>query len=153
MAASVSSLAGPSPTSPVSKHGSKAFVDDPPAAASASSLAFSSASAFASASAFTGLSAFVGPFSVPLLQDFWPLWVPFQLCQQLLRPFDEKFLPFRPPDSRSGLDSFDRSRGFSSASWGSSTLSTTSPTFSTTLSGIASTGLGSTTSSLTFSTT
>ena len=26
--------AGPSPTSPVSKHGSKAFVDDPPAAAS-----------------------------------------------------------------------------------------------------------------------
>ena len=57
------STAGPSPTSPVSKHGSKAFVDDPPAAASASSLAFSSASAFASASAFTGLSAFMGPFS------------------------------------------------------------------------------------------
>ena len=79
---------GLSPTSPVSKHGSKAFVDDPPdsttvSSTSASSLAFSSASAFASASAFTGLLAFVGPFSVPLLQDFRPLWVPFQHCQQL----------------------------------------------------------------------
>ena len=32
--ATLASLAGPSPTSPVSKHGSKAFADDPPAAPS-----------------------------------------------------------------------------------------------------------------------
>ena len=39
---SLAGLAGPSPTSPVSKHGSKAFADDPPAAASASKVSIAS---------------------------------------------------------------------------------------------------------------